>query len=172
MPSEQSFPYVEGGRIRELDIEQLARHALAMQKECSMSLNRMTVAALVSLGLLAMASETKAMDPDFSDPVASCGFPSTVGVNGALCQGAFLGQGLVLTAAHCVDELSENPADLYFGDRYLNDSQSEFTYEGASCILHPSWNSSSQEGGRPCSMQFRRHSPGHPACHHDSAGRL
>jgi len=44
------------------------------------------------------------MDPDFSDDVATCGFSSVVGINGPSCQGAYIGQGLVVTAAHCVDD--------------------------------------------------------------------
>lgn len=86
------------------------------------------------------------MDPVFAQPASTCGFPSTVGINGALCQGAHIGKGVVVTAAHCVDEASEMPAKILFGESYHQESAAEIVYDGVECVVHPSWNDVSQDG--------------------------
>jgi secreted trypsin-like serine protease len=87
-----------------------------------------------------------AIDGDYATAVATCGFAMQVGVNGALCQGAHIGGGLLVTAAHCVDEQSEHPALILFGDDLTNSTTAEYSFDDVECQRHATWDAQTQTG--------------------------
>ena len=70
-------------------------------------------ATILSLALVASA---RAMDDDIATECGSCQFPTSISVGG-LCSGVYMGQGLILTAAHCTDDVNEGTSRMYFGEQ-------------------------------------------------------
>jgi hypothetical protein len=94
----------------------------------------LTVAAAIMVG-----DRAEAMDPDTAPLVESCAFPSTVRVAGH-CTGSYLGNGVVLTAGHCMD--FETIFSVTFGD--ADSGANRFTIsvdEDFGCLEHPDGNS-------------------------------
>lgn len=107
--------------------------------------NRMVLVGLALVGVIGVQPDAGAIIAAYASPVGTCGYPMEVGINGALCQGTYIGGGLVVTAAHCVDELSENPALIRFGDD-LTSGQPEYEIDDVDCTPHASWDDIEQEG--------------------------
>jgi hypothetical protein len=75
------------------------------------------------------------MDPDTAPLVPSCAFPSTVRV-ASHCTGSYLGSGVVLTAAHCMD--NETVLSVTFGDADTGTDKFSVSVDPVlGCVRHP-----------------------------------
>lgn len=69
--------------------------------ELSRLSNMALVPILAAMVVFAGAGRVVAMDKDIGTEAGSCQFPTVVRLAG-LCTGVYMGQGLILTAAHCI----------------------------------------------------------------------
>ena len=84
---------------------------------------------------LALVAPTRAMDVDIATECGSCQFPTSVRVGGQ-CSGVYMGQGLVLTAAHCTDNVIEGTSDVYFGE-HTETGERVASATIDHCVRHP-----------------------------------
>jgi Trypsin len=89
------------------------------------------LAGALGAALAALAQPAVAMAPEIGIDCASCQFPTAVRL--PLCSGVYMGHGLVLTAAHCVANVSEN-SNAYFGE---SDAGWELAVPIDHCVTHP-----------------------------------
>ena len=71
------------------------------------------------------------MTPEIGIDCASCQYPTAVRL--PLCSGVYMGNGLVLTAAHCVGNVGEN-SSAYFGE---SETGWELAVPIDHCVTHP-----------------------------------
>jgi Trypsin len=87
------------------------------------------------LGLAAVigiAGDAHAMNAEIAMVCESCQFPTAVRM--PLCSGVYVGGGLVLTAAHCIDDVIEGTSRAYFGE---DSSDEAFSAIIDHCVAHP-----------------------------------
>jgi len=122
-------------------------------------------APLLALGVLAALvagapRAARALDAALATECVACQFPAVVSV-AAQCTGLYMGDGLVLTAAHCADDVREGRSRAFFGEdigapafaaviercvrhpdgRFAKNALGEDTYDGvdlAFCLLDAS----------------------------------
>jgi hypothetical protein len=97
-------------------------------------------AAMLCLGLLDPAG-ADAMAPEIGTDCQDCQYPSAVRL--PLCSGVYMGNGLVLTAAHCISNVTAN-SKAYFGE---HESDWELGIDIAYCEAHPDGESDSGAWG-------------------------
>ncbi len=126
-------------------------------------LSRRRLTVLGALAVLALAATpARALDAALATECVTCQFPSVVSVAGQ-CTGVYMGDGLILTAAHCTDDVREGRSHAFFGEdigapaysaviehcvrhpdgRFARNALGEDTYEGvdlAFCLLDPDAN--------------------------------
>lgn len=90
--------------------------------------------ALVAAAALALPATppAHALDDDVGTECGSCQFPTAVRM--PLCSGVYVGQNMVLTAAHCVSNVNEGTSRAYFGED-SSDAAASAVIE--SCVRHP-----------------------------------
>lgn len=81
---------------------------------------------------IALAAPVAAMDDDIATACGTCQFPTAVRM--PQCSGVYMGQGLVLTAAHCVSNVNEGTSRAYFGGEGGDHAASAVI---ESCVTHP-----------------------------------
>jgi hypothetical protein len=89
------------------------------------------LAAALLAALPLLANPARAMSPDIGIDCADCQFPTAVRL--PLCSGVYMGNGLVLTAAHCIGNVGEN-SKAYFGE---SESGWELEVPIDHCVTHP-----------------------------------
>lgn len=80
---------------------------------------------------LAFGAPSLAMNDDFATECGTCQFPTAVRM--PLCSGVYMGNRLVLTAAHCVGNVHEGTSRAYFGE---NDDEAASAVIDH-CVTHP-----------------------------------
>jgi hypothetical protein len=90
---------------------------------------RLTAAAFALLTTLAGTSQ--AMAPEIGTDCATCQHPTAVRL--PQCTGVYMGNGLVVTAAHCIANVGEN-SQAYFGE---NEDDWQISVPIAYCETHP-----------------------------------
>jgi hypothetical protein len=90
-----------------------------------------SLAAALFAALPVLSNPAGAMSPDIGIDCADCQFPTAVRL--PLCSGVYMGNGLVLTAAHCIGNVGEN-SKAYFGE---SESGWELEMEIDHCVTHP-----------------------------------
>lgn len=82
--------------------------------------------------LLSLGHDARAMNADIGTVAGSCQFPTAVRLG--LCSGVYVGNGVVLTAAHCLDSISEGQSRVRFGE-----DTSDPAYDPVidHCVAHP-----------------------------------
>ncbi|HEY8514503.1 MAG TPA: trypsin-like serine protease [Candidatus Binatia bacterium] len=89
---------------------------------------------LLVLGLVpAPARRAHALDATLATECATCEFPSVVSV-AAQCTGVYVGHGMILTAAHCTDDVREGRSRVFFGEDIAVPA---FATRIARCVRHP-----------------------------------
>jgi hypothetical protein len=89
------------------------------------------LAAVLVAALPSCADPVWAMAPEIGIDCESCQWPTAVRL--PLCSGVYMGNGLVLTAAHCVGNVGEN-SKAYFGE---SESDWEIEVPIDHCMTHP-----------------------------------
>ncbi len=80
---------------------------------------------------LTLGTPSMAMNDDFATECGTCQFPTAVRM--PLCSGVYMGNRLVLTAAHCVGNVNEGTSRAYFGE---NDDEAASAVIDH-CVTHP-----------------------------------
>jgi hypothetical protein len=93
---------------------------------------------------LALAAPAGAMDDDYATACGSCQFPTAVKM--PLCTGVYMGQRLVLTAAHCIGDVHEGTSRAYFGGENGDYVASAVIDH---CVKHPDGASDTTVFGEP-----------------------
>jgi hypothetical protein len=96
-----------------------------------MKLSKRSVWSSTFVALALSAATAHAMDDDVGTECGTCQFPTAVTIG--LCSGVYVGQGLVLTAAHCTDDVNEGTTRAYFGEDQ-NEAASAVVDH---CVRHP-----------------------------------
>jgi hypothetical protein len=81
---------------------------------------------------IALAADAQAMIPEIGTDCETCQFPTAVRM--PLCSGVYVGGGIVLTAAHCLDNVSEGQSRARFGEDSSNATHDPIIEY---CVAHP-----------------------------------
>jgi hypothetical protein len=91
------------------------------------------IPSLAAAGLaLVLGNRARAMNADIGTVAGSCQFPTAVRLG--LCSGVYVGSGVVLTAAHCIGDISEGQSRVRFGE---DTSDAAFDPVVDHCVKHP-----------------------------------
>jgi len=85
------------------------------------------------MALLAAPPAARALDAALATECITCQFPAVVSV-AAQCTGLYMGQGMVLTAAHCSDDVREGRSRAFFGEDI---GAPAFAATIERCVRHP-----------------------------------
>src|SRR5690606_26934978 len=111
-----------------------ARWSSAVVKSRSALRRGVVLLTLLVLGLVpAPARRAHALDATLATECATCEFPSVVSV-AAQCTGVYVGHGMILTAAHCTDDVREGRSRVFFGEDIAVPA---FATRIARCVRHP-----------------------------------
>lgn len=79
-----------------------------------------------------LPTSAQAIHDEIGTECGSCQFPTAVRM--PRCSGVYMGQGLVITAGHCIDNVIEGTSRAHFGE---DDSDPAFSAVIESCTAHP-----------------------------------
>jgi hypothetical protein len=96
---------------------------------------RLAARATVALvaGVLAAPRAATALDAALATECIACQFPAVVSV-AAQCTGLYMGEGMILTAAHCTDDVREGRSRAFFGEDI---GAPAFAAVIERCVRHP-----------------------------------
>jgi hypothetical protein len=94
---------------------------------------RTTSLLLAAALVAAFSTRAPAIHDQIGTACGTCQFPTAVRM--PLCSGVYMGHGLVITAAHCVNDVSEGQSRAYFGESDGDDAA--FSAVITSCVAHP-----------------------------------
>ena len=84
----------------------------------------------------AISSAALAMDEDIGIECEECRYPTAVRISGH-CSGVYAGDRLVITAAHCLSQITEGASKVYFGENASTASKAAYGFVIEHCAAHP-----------------------------------